>query len=76
MFIQHKYTVMDEFNGNNGNNGNSSHKSLYRDPPLYEDHKIRRATAGEPWWSFGECVGGALVNVPSPTDIGQSKWLG
>ena len=26
----------------------SSHKSLYRDLPLYEDHKTRRATAGEP----------------------------
>ena len=26
----------------------SSHKSLYRDLPLYEDHEIRRAAAGEP----------------------------
>ena len=26
----------------------SSHKSLYRDLLLYEDHKIRRAAAGEP----------------------------
>ena len=26
----------------------SSNKSLYRDLPLYEDHKIRRAAAGEP----------------------------
>ena len=26
----------------------SSHKILYRDLPLYKDHEIRRATAGEP----------------------------
>ena len=34
LFVQHKCTVMDEFNGNN--------------LQLYEDHKIRRAGAGEP----------------------------
>jgi hypothetical protein len=43
LFVQHKCTVMDEINGNN-----LQLPSLYRDLPLYEDHKIRRAAASEP----------------------------
>ena len=44
LFVQHKCTVMDKFNGNNL----QFHKSLYRVFPLYKDHEIRRAAAGEP----------------------------
>ena len=49
LLVQYKCTVMDEINAMV--TICSSNKSLYRDLPLYEDHK-RRATAGE--GRFGE----------------------
>ena len=43
LFVQYMCTVMDEMEA-----FCNSHKSLYRDLSLYEDHEIRRAAAGEP----------------------------